>query len=79
MLIDIHSYCTNLSTLTTELGSTYSIEVNLDALDHPRVISEVLKLVHTCLKATSSSLEIIVEVYKDGPSSYIRNIIKSYG
>lgn len=79
MLADIHSYCTNLSTLTTELGSTHSMEADLDALDHPRVVSEALKLVYTCLKATSSSPEIIVKVYKDGPSGYVRNTMKSHG
>jgi hypothetical protein len=79
VLASIHNYCTNLSTITTDLGSTHSMEVDLDALDDPSVVSEALKLVHACFKAISSTSEIIVEVYKDGPSDHIRNTMKSHG
>ena len=57
--------------LTTSLYSTNAIELKLDALDNPKIVTEALKLVDTRFKAISSLQEIIVRVYKDGPSGYI--------
>jgi len=68
-----------LSTLTTSLYSTSTIELRLDALDNPKVVTEALKLVNTHFRAISSLQEIIVEVYKDGPSDHIRRKIESHG
>jgi hypothetical protein len=47
ILTNIQSGCANLSTLTTSLYSTNAMELRLDALDNPKVVTEALKLVNT--------------------------------
>ncbi|KAL8721129.1 MAG: hypothetical protein Q9181_007775 [Wetmoreana brouardii] len=79
ILAKIQSSCANLRTLTTSLYSTNAIELNLDALDNPKVVTEALKLVNTYFRAISSLQEIIVEVYEDGPSDYIRKEMDCHG
>jgi hypothetical protein len=79
ILTNIQSGCANLSTLTTSLYSTNAMELRLDALDNPKVVTEALKLVNTHFRAISSLQEIIVEVYEDGPSDHIRRKMESHG
>ncbi len=76
---NIQSSCVNLSTLTTCIDSTNATELRLDALDHPTIVTEALELVDTRFRAISSLQEIIVEVYEDGPSDYIRRKMESHG
>ena len=71
ILASIQSSCANLSTLTTSLYSTNSMELRLDELDYPEVVTEALKLVDIHFRAISSLQEIIVEVYEDSPSDHI--------
>lgn len=49
----IQSSCANLSTLTAFMGSTFTMEFELDEQDNPRSISKVLELVDTLFRATS--------------------------
>lgn len=79
ILGNIQNGCANLSTLTTSLHSTNSMELRLDALDNPKIVNEALKLVNTHFRAISSLQEIVVEVYEDGPSDHIRREFKSHG
>ncbi|KAI6090691.1 hypothetical protein F4821DRAFT_22492 [Hypoxylon rubiginosum] len=79
ILATIQNSCTNLSTLTTSAGSSNAMELSLDALDHPKVAAEALKLVDTQFKAISSSPEIVVELYEDCASDYIRRTMESHG
>lgn len=79
ILANIQSGCANLSTLTTSLYSTNAMELRLDNLDNPKIVTEALKLVDTHFRAISSLQEIIVEVYEDGPSDHIRRRMKSHG
>ena len=79
ILANIQSGCANLSTLTTSLYSTNAMELRLDALDNPKVMTEALKLVDTHFRAISSLQEIIIEVYEEGPSDHIRRKIESHG
>jgi hypothetical protein len=76
---NIQSSCANLITLTTSLHSTDHIELRLDALDNPQIVTEALKLVDTHFRAISSLQEIIVKVYESGPSGYIRREMESHG
>ena len=78
ILANIRSGCTNLSTLTTSLYSTNAMELRLDALDSPKVVSEALNLVNTEFRAISFLQEIVVEVYEGGPSDYIRRKMESH-
>ena len=78
ILASIQSGCANLSTLTTSLYSTNSMELRLDELDYPKVVTEALKLVNTHFRAISSLQGIIVEVYEDGPSDH-RKKMESHG
>jgi len=55
------------------------MELRLDDLDNPKIVTEALKLVDTRFRAISSLQEIIVEVYEDGPSDHIRRRMKSHG
>ena len=79
ILANIQSGCANLSTLTTSLYSTNAMELRLDALDNPKIVTEALKLVDTRFRAISSLQEIIVEVYEDGPSDHMRRKMESHG
>jgi hypothetical protein len=76
---NIQSGCANLSKLTTSLYSTNAMELRLDALDNPKIVTEALMLVNTRFRAISSLQEIIVEVYEDGSSDYIRRKMESHG
>jgi hypothetical protein len=79
IVANIQSGCANLSTLTTSLYSTNAMELWLDALDNPKIVTEALLLVNTRFRAISSLQEIVVEVYEDGPSDYIRRKMESHG
>jgi hypothetical protein len=79
ILASIQSGCTNLRTLTTSLSSTHAMELRLDALDNPKIVTEALTLVNTHFRAISSLQDIIVEVYDDGPSGYIRRTMEDHG
>jgi hypothetical protein len=79
ILAKIQSECTKLGTLTTSVRSTNAMEVKLYALDHPKIVAEALALVDTRFRAISSLQEIIVEVYEDGRSNYVRNEMKNHG
>ena len=79
ILANIQSCCTSLRALTTSPDSTNAMELRLDALDSPKVVAEALKLADTHFRAISSLQEIIVNVYEDGPSDYIRRKMESHG
>ena len=79
ILRSIHGGCTNLRTLTTSLDSTNAVELELDALDSPNVVTEALKLVNAHFRAISSLQEIVVEVFEDGPSDHVRRTMESHG
>ncbi|KAF2472696.1 uncharacterized protein BDR25DRAFT_283222 [Lindgomyces ingoldianus] len=79
ILAKIRTECAKLTTLTTSLYSTNAMELRLDALDHPKIVGEALKLVDTLFRAISSVQEIIVEVYEDSPNDHIRREMKSHG
>ena len=79
LLANIQRSCANLRTVRTSLQSTTAMEYRLDKLDHLRVATEALKMVDTKFKAMPSLPEIIVEVYEDGPSDYIRRKMTEYG
>jgi hypothetical protein len=76
-LANIHSRCTSLSTLS--LYGTNAMLLKLDALDYPKIITEALRLVDTRFRAISTLQEVIVEIYEDGPSGYIRREMESHG
>ena len=78
ILTSIQISCTKLRTLTISPYSTYAMELRLDALDYPKIATEALKLVDTRFRAITSLQEIVVEVYENGPSGYIRRKMESY-
>ena len=55
------------------------MELELDALDHPKIVAEAMALVNTRFRAISTLQEILVEVYEDGPNDHIRREMKSHG
>ena len=77
ILAKIRSDCTNLSTLTTSLGSTNALA--LDALGSPNLVVEALALVDAGFRTISSLQKIIVEVYNDELSVDIRRKMEIYG
>ncbi|SPJ74501.1 uncharacterized protein FTOL_04232 [Fusarium torulosum] len=79
ILGNILSSCTGLSTLRTSLYSTSNMEFRLDNLEHYGVATEALHLVNTHFKAIPSLAKIVLEVYEDGPSDYLRRRMESYG
>jgi len=78
-LARIQSDCTNLSTITTSLGSTSTAAFKLDELVKPPTVVEALALVHTHFRAITSLQQIVVEVYEDGPSAALRRVMESHG
>ncbi|KAI9642000.1 hypothetical protein NHQ30_009871 [Ciborinia camelliae] len=73
MLARLQSDCTGLNTLQTSLNTTYEMEVRLDRLDNLNIVVEALALVDAHFRGISSLQNIIVEVYEEGPSDFIRN------
>jgi hypothetical protein len=79
ILENIKSHCTNLKTLIISSQSMNIIERQLDLVDSPTICAKAFALVDARFKAISSLQEIIVEVHSEGPSSDIRNKMKSHG
>lgn len=78
-LVKIYYYCTGLVTLTTSLDSTNDMEVELDALDYPKIVEKALALVDALLRSILPLRKIIVQVYEDGPSGHIRRRMEDHG
>jgi hypothetical protein len=79
MLARIQNDCTNLITLRTSLDSTDTAAFELDALDSPKAVVDMLALVDARFRAISSLREVIVEVYEDSVSAHIIDEMKSRG
>jgi len=79
ILAKIQSSCTKLSTLTTSLYSTNDMMLKLEALDYPKIVSEALTLVNTHFRAILSLQNIVVNVYENDLSEYIKKEMESYG
>lgn len=79
ILATLQSDCANLNKITTSLDSTDNMELKLDALDHPNIIRQALTLMNARFRAISSLHEIVVEVYRDGPSDHIRKDMEMHG
>ncbi|KFZ16344.1 hypothetical protein V502_05150 [Pseudogymnoascus sp. VKM F-4520 (FW-2644)] len=59
--------------------STNIMEHRPDELENPKIVAEALTLVNARFRAISSLQDIIVEVYEDAPSDYIRRQVESHG
>jgi hypothetical protein len=79
ILQKLQTDCVKLRTLTTSPDSTNDMEVRLEALNNPKIVREVLKLVNARFKSFSSLEEVIVEVYEGGLSEDIRQEMKALG
>ena len=79
ILANIQSACTNLSTLRTCLSTTSDMILKLDELDYPRIVTEAFELINTTLRASPSLGEIVVEVFEDDLSNYIRKKMEALG
>jgi hypothetical protein len=85
ILTNIQSCCANLRTLTISLygGDAISeldaVWLQRDKQENLKVVTEVLKLVNSRLRAISSLQEIIVETDEDGPNFHIQRRMESHG
>ena len=93
VLEKIRDCCSNLSTLILSRSSTRAMEYRLDNLEHPKVVTEALKLLDARFRAISSrrekrlsdrggshtALSFIFEMYEDSQNDDIRRKMKSYG
>ncbi|KAI1866329.1 uncharacterized protein JN550_007717 [Neoarthrinium moseri] len=79
ILTNIQSACANIITLTTSLDSSNSMELTLDELDHPKVVTDALELVDRRFRASASLQEVTIELYEDGPDYGIRRKMESHG
>ncbi|KAJ5682062.1 uncharacterized protein N7477_002002 [Penicillium maclennaniae] len=79
MLEKIQSHCTNLRMLITAPESTNTMENWLDSFDSPSICARALALIDARFRAISSLQEIVIEVYEEGPSTYIRKKMESHG
>jgi len=74
----LRSSCANLSTLTAFAYSTEAMEERLEELDNSEIVT-VLKLVDTRFRAISALKKVIVGVYDDDPSCFIRAEMENCG
>jgi len=74
----IQSSCANLSALIAFAYSTVNLEERLENLDNPEIVT-VLKLVDTRFRAILSLRKIIVGVYDEDPSCFVRGEMKNRG
>lgn len=58
----IQSHCTVLATITTSVHSKNAMELRLDTLDCPKVVTNAMALVDSRFRIISSLKEIVVEV-----------------
>ncbi|CAG1977810.1 unnamed protein product [Fusarium graminearum] len=72
ILESISTSCTGLSTLRTSLGTTAYMESRLCDLFDGNRATEALQLANTHFRAFPSRPEIILEVYEDAPSAFLR-------
>ena len=81
VLTNIQSSCANLRTFTTSLTSTYAMDliIMLSIVDNAKIVTEVLPLANTRLRAISSLQDIIVEVYEDITSDDMRRKMENDG
>ena len=79
ILTSLQKSCADLRTITTSLFSTTAMEIRLDRLEHYKLAIEALKLVDSHFKTIVSLQEIVIEVYKDSPNSYIRSKMEGHG
>jgi hypothetical protein len=79
MLEMIRDYCTNIATLETLLYTSAEMESRLDAAYSPRAADEALTLVDARFKAIPSLKEVIVNLYDEPPSDYLRKKIHKCG
>ena len=79
MLEMIRDYCTNIATLETLLYTSAEMESCLDAADSPRAAGEALTLVDARFKAIPSLKEVIVNLFDETPSDYLRKKIHKCG
>ncbi|KAG9234216.1 hypothetical protein BJ875DRAFT_510180 [Amylocarpus encephaloides] len=75
----IQSGCAKLRTLKMSLDSTNTMVLKLDALDYPKIVIEALTLVNSRFRAISSLQDIVVEVYENSLSEYLRRAMESHG
>lgn len=79
IIATIKSSCTSLKTITTTLRSTNQMELCLDGLENRKLATERLGLVDATLRSIPSLQQVGLEVYEDGPSSYIRQDMETLG
>ncbi|CAG1966972.1 unnamed protein product [Fusarium graminearum] len=72
ILESISTSCIGLSTLRTSLGTTAYMESRLCDLFDGNRATEALQLANTHFRAFPSRPEIILEVYEDAPSAFLR-------
>ncbi|CZS79267.1 unnamed protein product [Fusarium graminearum] len=78
ILESISTSCTGLSTLRTSLGTTAYMESRLCDLFDGNRATEALQLANTHFRAFPSRPEIILEVYEDAPSAFLRASHQGY-
>lgn len=55
------------------------MEIRLDSLDHNKLATEALELINALFRTIPSIQDIIVNVFEDGLSDFLRSGMKSYG
>ncbi|KAJ5480517.1 hypothetical protein N7530_006026 [Penicillium desertorum] len=58
--------------------STNTMENWVDSFDSPSICARALALIDARFRAISSLQEIVIEVYEEGPSTYIRKKMESH-
>ncbi|ESZ92954.1 hypothetical protein SBOR_6673 [Sclerotinia borealis F-4128] len=79
LLAKIQSDCTNIQTLQTSLETTVEMEHRFAKFDNFNIGAGALALADAHFRGIASLQDIIVEVYKEGPSALIRKEMESHG
>ncbi|KAM0270860.1 hypothetical protein ACHAQH_009286 [Verticillium albo-atrum] len=78
MLAHVRNACVNLSSITTSLFSTDSMELELDGLENYNIAREAIQLVDASFRAISPLRDVILELYDINPSDHIRDMMRSH-
>lgn len=80
ILPTIQNGCANITTLSTSRYITYPIHDLFNSLDDPEIVAEALAVIDTHFRDFFPSLkDIIIEVYENDPSDFMRKQIENYG
>jgi hypothetical protein len=79
ILTKIQSDCTALKTLKFTPFTTNAMELELDVIESPKIVTSALSMINARFMGIASLKEVTLEVYEDAPSLDTRERMESLG